>query len=152
VDDEDFEKVSQFKWYASLNDGHYYAMRKPWVNGKPETLLMHRFIMGLKHGNPLQVDHIDNMQTLDNRRSNLRVTLKQNQQNRGMQKNNTTGFKGVVWHKNRHAWQAQIRINGKRLYLGLFPTAEEAAQVYDDFAWLLHGEFARTNKALKEAK
>lgn len=151
VDDEDFGRVKQFPWYARLDKRrrHWYAMRNLKLpDGKRISQSMHRFVVGLEYGDPREVDHIERTQTLDNRRQNLRTTLDQNQQNIGLTKANTSGFKGVYWHTQGSKWCARIRHKGNLIHLGLFATAEEGAQRYDDFAWLLHGEFAATNTSL----
>jgi hypothetical protein len=116
---------------------------------------MHREVMGLMHGDPLQVDHRDRVNTLDNRRKNLRVTHKRNQQNQGKSVANTSGFKGVSLRrattKNRErsdTWQAQIGVEGKVIHLGYFQTRELAASTYDAAALKYHGEFAVTNRML----
>lgn len=57
----------------------------------------------------------------DNRIENLRlVSGKENMKNKSMQKNNISGVTGVSWNKNRMKWQAQISVNGKIIYLGIF--------------------------------
>jgi hypothetical protein len=147
VDDEDFERVNQFGWCAHSNGYQWYAVRNVLLpDGRRVTERMHRFVMGLRHGDPRQVDHKDRAQTLDNRRSNLRATLNQNQQNQGKRKNNTSGFKGV--HKTRGKWQARITVNSRLIHLGLFLTPEVAARAYDATAMKYHADFAVTNKML----
>lgn len=91
-----------------------------------------------------QVDH-RNGNKLDNSAINLRLaTNGENQKNSGLQKNNTSGFKGV-WQDKRWntGWRAMIRNDGKRIYLGTFPTAELAHRAYCKAAAELHGDFAR---------
>lgn len=74
-----------------------------------------------------QIDHV-NGKRADNRLANLREVSPQcNAQNRDIYSNNTSGFIGVSWHKRDRKWQARIVINGKLIYLGLYPTALEAA-------------------------
>lgn len=74
------------------------------------------------------LDHI-NRNKSDNRIENLReVSVSCNLRNRGNQKNNTSGVKGVSWHKMGNSWKATISINSKCVYLGLFKTFEEAVQ------------------------
>lgn len=92
----------------------------------------------------VQVDHKLTKQTLDNRKENLRfATQNQNQHNRKKSSNNTSGFKGVSKNKSRkHPWRASIMINRKCVNLGVFSTAEEAAEAYRKAAHKLHGEFA----------
>ena len=126
VDDDIYEYLNQFKWYALWNSHtkSFYAVRKEkWKNGKWHIIPMAREILGLKYGDNRQADHIDH-NTLDNRILNLRVvTCQQNQFN---QKNP----KGYSWCKSRQKYQAQIRINGKNTSLGRFKTAAEAHIAY----------------------
>jgi hypothetical protein len=155
VDDADYEKVNQYQWNAYLDRGKFYAKRNITLpDGAQRSQRMHSFIMGLEYGDPRQVDHKDRVNTLDNRRSNLRVTLDQNQRNVGLTKRNTSKFKGVHLAsyqkkgKTYAYWRASIRVNYKLIDLGLFPTPELAAQAYDAAAKELHGEFACTNEML----
>lgn len=126
VDDGDFEWLNRWKWYA-LRDRHtksYYAVRNSKrINGKQYRIFMAREILGLKYGNKRQSDHIDHS-TLDNSRSNLRIVT--HQKNQFNQKNT----KGYYWHKAVRKYHAHIGLNGKRIYLGLFNTAEEARSAY----------------------
>ena len=90
-----------------------------------------------------QIDHI-NGNPDDNRLCNLRDSSQaENTCNRGKSSNNTSGYKGVTWHKKAKKWLAQIGANGQHYYLGLFDTAEEAHAAYCEAAVRLHGEFAR---------
>lgn len=90
-----------------------------------------------------QIDHI-NGDRYDNRIVNLRLaTPSENGRNRGPQRNNTSGVKGVTWHARDKRWQAQIWVNGKRIQLGYFIDIKDAAAAYAKAALELHGEFAR---------
>jgi hypothetical protein len=82
------------------------------------------------------------------RRENLRVTFDQNPQNIGKRKDNSSGYKGVSFHKASGKWQARIRLKGQSTCLGFFPSAESAALVYDAAALEYHKEFATTNLSL----
>ncbi len=105
------------------------------------TLLMHRLLLP----DAEYVDHI-NGDRLDNRRENLRAcSCSQNLANRGKNKNNTSGFKGVTWSKSSKKWQAQLKLGGKMKYLGVFDVPKDAALAYDRAAVLYFGEFAKTN-------
>jgi hypothetical protein len=103
----------------------------------------HRLAWAIVHGEmpSAQIDHI-NRDPSDNRLVNLRAaTQVENCQNTGKHSNNTSGFKGVHQHSGR--WQARIRVNGRRLWLGYFETAEEAGDAYERAAREHHGRFAR---------
>lgn len=142
VDDEDFEVLAQWRWHLG---GSGYAARTRRIGGrKTEKVLMHRVIMGNPEG--MHIDHI-NGDPLDNRRSNLRIVTRfQNEQNRGKNKNNTSGYKGVTFSKKEQKWVAQITANGKSYRAGCHASPEAAAQAYNEAATRLHGEFATLNK------
>lgn len=147
VDDDDYEKLVQFKWHIMVaTNNHKYAVRRVKINGKQKAILMHREIMKASDG--FDIDH-RNGNGLDNRRFNLRAgTHQQNQSNRKINKNSTSGYKGVVlFHdKNRtKPWRAQITYKGNRFYLGLYATKEEAANAYNQKAVELFGPFAQLN-------
>lgn len=92
---------------------------------------------------PKQIDHI-NGNKLDNRWNNLRLAdPSQNNANCPARARNTSGFKGVTWHKRNRRWQAQIRVRGKPIYLGQFDKIEDAAQAYSRAAEDHFGEFSR---------
>jgi hypothetical protein len=80
----------------------------------------------------------------DDRINNLReATNTQNQHNAGPQRTNTSGFKGVTFNKTHEKYQATIRVDGRRIFLGYFNTPEDASIVYRRAALQHHGEFAR---------
>lgn len=145
IDDEDFNRVSKYKWFIHLNGYSYYAIRKQ-KDGR--TITMHRFLMGVT-GRHNFVDHIDG-NSLNNQRDNLRIcTHAQNMANSGVQKNNKLGYKGVWLNKRpdrKKKYQASIMANKKVISLGLFYTPEDAARAYNAAAVKYHGEFARLNE------
>ncbi|MEK6881730.1 MAG: AP2 domain-containing protein [Nanoarchaeota archaeon] len=117
VDGRDFDEVNKYKWHF---DGRY-AARKP-NTGK---IYLHRFIMGNGKG---EIDHI-NQNKLDCRKLNLRfVSRNKNLLNVGLRKTNTSGHKGVTWHTKGKKWVAQISVNYKNVYLGLFNNIYEAVK------------------------
>ncbi len=141
VDDEDFERLRQFKWHAYKRPNTYYAKRHITENGRYVHLSMQHAVMDVSRS--VLVDHKDR-NGLNNTRSNLRICTKgQNQHNQGKRRDNTSGFKGVCRHRTR--WEAKIVLNGIKKHLGTFDTPEEAAKAYDDAARKLHGEFACLN-------
>lgn len=140
VDDEDFEYLNQWKWYAARQWNTYYAFRQDYSSGKPKTIRMHREVMG---EDPRNIDHRDG-DGLNNQKCNLRYcTHSQNHQNRKHHRNTSSIYKGVSLTYNK--WRAQIMNQGKVAYIGLFYTEEEAALAYDTKAKELFGEFARPN-------
>lgn len=91
------------------------------------------------------IDH-ENTDGSDNRWLNLReATHAQNCMNAQKRSDNSSGFKGVSFSRERGKFVAQINRAGKRTHVGIFDTAEEAAKAYDNAARLHHGEFARVN-------
>ena len=72
----------------------------------------------------------------------------QNMVNRKMQKNNSSGLKGVTWHKHDQIWRSQIQVNGMKKCLGTFDDRIAAARRYDKAAIEAFGEFALTNEKL----
>lgn len=113
------------------------------ISGKPYK--SHRIIWILYNGlipEGMMIDHINN-DPLDNRICNLRLASRsENMRNRGAQSNNTTGVKGVSFHKASGKYMASICIDGKQIYLGL-GSLEECAALYAKAANKHHGEFAR---------
>lgn len=141
LDDEDYDLLSRYKWHACKSKHTYYAERK--VGGK--TVLMHRQILGLQYKDGKITDHIDG-NGLNNQRSNIRCcSMKENNRNRRKIKTCSSQYKGVHFHKGGGNWQVNIKVNGKRIYLGCHKNEEVAGQIYDDAAIKYHGEFAITN-------
>jgi hypothetical protein len=132
--DADLTEVS---WFAENTTKNHtvYAARSVYISPRRViTLKLHRVIMErilerqLKPGE--LVDHMDRVGT-NCRRSNLRLASPlQNARNRPKSKNNSSGFKGVTWHKRQKKWNATIRVNYKAVHLGCFDTAEEAYEAY----------------------
>ena len=146
VDDEDFERLSQFNWYAEQCKSGYYATRGNWRDGRNFTTRMHREAVLAPPG--CAIDHIDH-NGLNNQKSNLRLcSTSQNNFNQRLGRRNTSGFKGVSWDKSKNKWSAQLGLNGKIVHLGRFCSAIEAATAYDDNAVIHFGEFALTNAML----
>jgi hypothetical protein len=92
------------------------------------------------------IDHSDGDQT-NNAIENLRIAnWAGNSFNRAKSVSNTSGYKGVSFKKDKQKWYAQIKANGKHVYLGTYTNLEEAAEVYNQAALAHHGIFARLNK------
>ena len=143
VNSEDYESLAAFKWYAMWSEDAqtFYACRKTSRTlGKMRSILMHRQILGSLPG--VEVDHRDG-DGLNNRRNNIRLaSSSQNRCNRKAPSTNTSGFKGVSFHKSAMKWRATICLAGKSKHIGAFDTPEAASAAYIEAAKRLHGEFA----------
>lgn len=142
IDDCDAGLVLSKRWHCTKQPGgNKYAKRK---EGQ-KTVYLAREIVG---ATPDQdVDHI-NGDTLDNRRSNLRlVTKSQNMMNRRLHKNNTHGNRGLKWNKALGKWQAWIHQDKKFRYLGYFADVEDAKAVRECAEHLIYGQFAFSSRS-----
>jgi hypothetical protein len=142
IDDEDVDKVSNYKWCKLKIPKYIYFCRSYKTGTKSKTMLLHRFITNAPKGTI--VDHI-NGNTLDNRKCNLRFcTIVENSRNRKRNMMNISGYKGISFKKRNNKWQAQIEVNQKAIYLGIFNTPEEAYKAYCEASKKYHKEFGRT--------
>lgn len=143
VDDRD-NHLATFKWHTHENPPGVYARRTIAGRlGRSRIEFMHHAVLGVPSS--VQVDHV-NGNGLDNRRENLRIASHaQNQANRRLGKNNTSGFKGVYWHRGHGRWRAAIKVSGRKIVLGHFITPEAAARAYDKAALEHFGAYARIN-------
>ena len=117
--------------------------------GKAKTFKVHRLvgIAFLKNpDNKEMIDHIDENKANNNVKNLRWATRNDNSANQGKYKNNTTGYKGVSFHKPAHKYQVKIRINGKLKHLGYFKNVEDASKAYEAKAREIHGEFYYKNK------
>ena len=137
---EDYEKVKQYTWYIK-SDG--YVESSIYDGYKSETISLHRLVMNAQKGE--QVDHKDHGVN-DCRKYNLRkCTVSQNQMNKKIQKNNTSGVTGVCWNESRSNWKAYISLNKKKITLGYFKDFNEAVKVRREAENIYHKEYAYNN-------
>lgn len=144
VDDDLFDELNQFNWYAMRDCKTFYAIRAiPAATGQ-RKLKMHNEVFRLKGKIvPERVDHRDR-DGLNNRWSNLRpATHAQQMQNRGRQARNTGGYTGVT--RDGEKWKAFSGIGSKDKNLGRYTDPFSAAWVRDEFVREHHGEFGVTN-------
>ena len=141
VDDSDDHLVSGIKWRAAKK-----SPSKTWyvvaiIDGKKWTL--HQW---LQKSSPFpKTDHKDG-NGLNNKRDNLRpCTHSQNMANRGLDKSNRSGFKGVHWKKREQRWHSEITCQNKRYDGGYYKNIKDAILAYDSLSNKLFGEFSRPN-------
>jgi hypothetical protein len=120
VDNAMFDYINQWKWFALKDNNTFYAVS--FIGGK--QIKMHRIIIECS-ANEI-IDHRDG-NGLNNQTSNLRIcTTSQNMQNKKTPSNNTSGYKGVHFHKPRNKFVARIFYDNKRIFLGYFTDATHA--------------------------
>jgi hypothetical protein len=143
VSDEDYERFRVFRWHRQKTGRRRYVYRSEGGH----TVYMHReIVVGFR-----EVDHI-NGNELDNQRENLRgSTRSQNGANlrKWATRRTSSRFKGVTRRNGKY--MAQIAVQGKNIYLGLYPLEEQAARAYDNAAIRHFGRFANLNFPRTEA-
>ena len=145
VDEEDYEKISSFKWHVRKTKHAKYAGHSERAGKTCVSTRMHRVILGLKKGDGLEVDHI-NRNGLDNRRCNLRICTKQQNQMNSIKKRGNNKYKGVSFFKAQKKYAAIITKNRKKHFLGCYCNKEKAAIAYNEAAIRYFGEYARLNE------
>lgn len=140
VDDDDYEGLSKVKWTAYRSRHTVYAVRSK----KCKLVYLHRHI--LQAGPGIQVGHV-NGDGLNNTRSNLILTTVAGNA-WGFQtprKRKTSRFRGVSWNKRKKKWRAELRVDGKSFFLGLFEVEEDAARARDAASRKYYGDVACLN-------
>ena len=140
-DKEDYDKIKEYCWYIS-NNGYVRAKA---LDGTGKHVSFHAVLFSNFSLNLKDVDH-KNHNKKDNRKHNLRiVTRSQNNMNRKLFSNNTSGVTGVCWNKAANKWAAHIRINKKRIHLGYFNDFEDAVKARKEAEEKYFGEFSYDN-------
>jgi hypothetical protein len=145
VDADDYDRLAKYKWQLWSSRDTYYAFRETSARGgkKRQRVLMHREIIDIPEG--MVCDHA-NRKSLDNRKANLRqATASQNGCNTCKRVKKTSRYRGVSQDARSNKWRAQIRVNGRNIYLGVSDDEVDAAKAYDAAAKKYHGEFAVLN-------
>ena len=144
IDLEDLQRVLDFPytWFATYHKDiqNFYVISTVYKEHRSE--LLHQFIM---NANGNVVDHINN-DTLDNRKSNLRIIPDANNSTnrKGRNKNNKSGYRNVSWNKDENRWVVQLQVNGKNSVLAKFPEnqLEEAGKFAELLRQEYYGEYA----------
>lgn len=113
-------------------DGNGYYLINLSKEGKRKAIKVHQLVamafLGHKpNGMDRVVDHV-NGDKLNNNVSNLQLTT--NRENTSKDRVGSSKFIGVSWHKQMKKWRVEIRINGPKVFLGLFHNEEEAGRRY----------------------
>ncbi len=137
IDEDDFNLVSRFKWFADRHGSITYA--KTISNGI--STRMHRLVMKARKGK--QVDHI-NGDGLDNRKSNLKISNQRANAQNSARSTGISGYRGV-FIAGEKMWRARISNKKKMHHLGYFVTPLEAALAYDKAADEIYGPFGFRN-------
>ena len=141
IDDADKEIYEENKFYINKNSKGYESVRI--YKGKNAKKQFATVLFG-EYDKKLEIDHI-NGNRLDNRRSNLRLcTHAENMRNIRIQKNNTSGYKGVSYYTKIKKWVASCEINGKR-YKKQFNDKNDAARFYNEMSIKFYGEYGYIN-------
>ena len=123
-------------------NGYYHVML--YNNSKVKTCKVHKLVANALLQNPenkLCVDHKNN-DRLDNNIKNLRfATHRENNRNRSLSSNNTSGIKGISWYKRDEKWSAHIKVNGKKIHIGYFENIQDAHKARQLKANELFGNF-----------
>lgn len=125
---------------AGCPSGHGYIK----IRLAGRSYYAHQIVFLMHHGYiPEVVDHVD-CDAGNNSIENLRAASKSlNGMNRDRPINNTSGNKGVVWHKAARKWMASVVVAGKKVYLGLYTDFDAACQAANEGRLRHHGDFAR---------
>lgn len=143
LDDDDFTIYSQWPWKQEVNGG--YVTRKVGSHASRVTIYLHKEIVKHHYGWSQEADHKDR-DVLNNQKENLRpATRSENAMNQAVRVDSTTGYKGVYYDRSRIAYVARIWFRGKKIWIGRFRSATEAAKAYDHYAKAYHKEFAFLN-------
>jgi len=141
------EEIEKYKWH--LTDYGYVACNWFDENNKHHKMTLHGaiiYLSGQEINKDQEIDH-KNTNKLNNLENNLRIcTRPQNQQNSNIRSNNSSGYKGVAWHKYTNKWLAKLKKNNVEIHLGYFDDAKDAAKAYNAAAIQYFGEFARINE------
>lgn len=140
---DDYNLIKDYCWMEVIyGKSNYHELRATLYRGK--QIRMHQLLCGE------QRDHVDR-NPLNNRRSNLRLaSTEENNRNRTLFQNNTSGITGVNFEPKRNGWRARLYVNSKRLELGVFKEKEDAIKARLVAEAKYYGEFAPQRHLFEE--
>lgn len=147
IDLEDLERTINFPytWFAKYNhtNDEYYVVASVYHPDLQQSrpIFLHQFLMD---ANGKDVDHKNN-NTLDNRKSNMRIVEESNnsKNRKSRNKNNKSGYRNVSFYKGK--WIVQMQIDGKNKKIGSFDDVHEAGKFAEEMRQKYYGEFAGKN-------
>lgn len=147
IDKEYLFLIQKYKWCLNKSmvkhRGVYYFLRNTKIGNKRTCVTLHREIMNCTIGDGHVVDHI-NGDTLDNRRSNLRICNNtENVRNQKLHKCNTSGYRGVSKNKKTGKWIVHISVNNKILHIGTFVDIKDAVKAYENASNYYYKDYGR---------
>ena len=145
--------VRAYSWYTVVVSGIRYVQAYAGT-GRSDTrkIYMHRLVLGAKKGQT--VDHKDR-NGLHNNRRNLRLATKAQNNINSTKRRSASGFKGVKRNstaKRTPSWVAELRVKGRMVHVGCYPTAEVAARAYDAMVRRVYGAFGNASLNFPTAK
>ena len=139
---DDYDLIKDYYW-SKDKDGYFST--RVWNETYYKRVSLHRLIMKFPYST--DIDHIHGKWSKhDNRKSNLRITTRsQNNMNKYLQSNNSSGIAGVSWFSKTNQWRAHITVNRKFIHLGLFDKFEDAVKVRKKAEDKYFGEYSYDN-------
>ena len=147
---EDYDKIRNFRWWKNAY-GYIVAYERGAGRKNARTIQMQWIITDLLNcdHNRIIIDHINGIRS-DNRKSNLRIVNRtENNMNRKIQRNNTSGCTGVYWSDYRNRWVACIELFGKHIHLGVFKKYDDAVKARKNAEEIYFGEYSYDNSRNK---
>ena len=145
LDLEDYEKIKNKYW--KFNDKDYVISGTNRCKGETTDIRLHRVIFNLDTNSKIEIDHIHGRDSRnDNRKRNLRFSSHQeNNQNKYLRSDNTSGVSGVSYSKSAKKWHTYINKDGKRIQLGYYDNFDDAVKIRKKYENILFGEFSYDN-------
>lgn len=136
---EDYDLIKNYCWY--IRDDGYVVTNVYFNTNYNRPLLFHKLLLP----DEIQIDH-KNHKKYDNQKENLRPCNNSNNQwNKGLYKNNTTGVTGVSWDKRRRKWRVRINVCKKEIFIGFFDDFDDAVKARKEAEERYFGEWSYDN-------